>query len=147
MSLEERPRVVLVNRCFIKNDEGKILIICRARQDRHNAGQWEVPGGKLDMGQDLSHALAREVLEETGLLVQQTYPLVFADSYVIGTGSRYTGLPYVVLFSVGRVVGGSLTLSEEHSAYVWVTYAELFAYAITVEVKKAAIRLGHLLER
>jgi len=139
MTIDERPRVVLVNRCFVRS-EGKLLIIQRAQTDTMYAGKWEVPGGKLDVGQDLTHAQEREVLEETGLLVSPTHPLVFVDSFVIGTG-RYTGLPYVVLFSITRLVGGNFILSEEHMDSEWTTYDRMLTYDLTDEVRKAAIVL------
>lgn len=140
MSLELRPRVVLVNRCFVKREDGKLLIIKRSPTDKSAAEKWEVPGGKVDEGQDLSHAQEREVMEETGLLVQPTQPLVFADSFVIGTG-QYIGLPYVVLFSITRLVGGNIVMSEEHTDYAWVTYYGMLAYDLTLQVRKAAIVL------
>ena len=66
----ERPKVVLVNRCIIFNkNEDKILIIKRSEREHHESGKWEFPGGKLDEGQDLNNALEREVLEETGLFI------------------------------------------------------------------------------
>lgn len=101
MSDIERPQVVLVNRCIIEN-EGKLLLIKRASDDSYNPGLWEFPGGKLDEGQDLTSALKREVLEETGLRVEPTSPLVYADSFIIEQG-KYHGLPYVVLFGVASV--------------------------------------------
>ncbi len=142
---ELRPRVVLVNRCFVKRDDGKILIIRRSLTDRHEPGKWEVPGGKLDEGQDIVHAQEREVLEETGLLVEPTNRLVFVDSYVLGKG-RYVGLPYIVLFSIARLIGGNLTLSDEHIDHSWVSYDEmLLIYDLKSEVRKAAIVLkSHL---
>jgi 8-oxo-dGTP pyrophosphatase MutT (NUDIX family) len=111
MGAQKRPRVVLVNRCFVKNATGRLLVIRRSPDDQNNAGKWEVPGGKLDEGQDLVHAQEREVLEETGLLVRPTRPLVFVDSFVLGTG-KYKGLPYVVLFSITEVIGGKAKISE-----------------------------------
>lgn len=145
MSADERPRVVLVNRCFVVRDDGKSLIIQRARTDSMNAEKWEVPGGKLDEGQDLTHALEREVLEETGLLVQPTHPLVLSDSFVIGTG-KYIGFPYIVLFRITRPIGGDFALSEEHMDFAWVTYGEMLTYDLTVEVRKAAILMKDYLE-
>ncbi len=135
----ERPRVVLVSRCFVVREDKRLLIIQRAATDSMNAGKWECPGGKLDIGQDLSHAQKREVMEETGLLVQQSF-IFTLDSSVIGTG-KYMGLTYVVLFSINKLIGGTLALSEEHTASAWVTYDELFAYDLTQEVREAAIVL------
>ena len=110
-----------------------------------NPGKWEVPGGKLDEGQDLTHAQEREVMEETRLLVQPTHPMVLSDSFVIGTGA-YKGLPYVVLFSITQLVGGNFALSEEHMDSAWVTYDEMLAHDLTAEVRKAALILKDYLE-
>jgi 8-oxo-dGTP diphosphatase len=140
VSAEERPRIVLVNRCIIVDGGSRILLIQRAPESGHYAGLWEVPGGKLDEGQDLSHALEREVLEETGLLVESVSRLVFADSFVLGAG-KYAGLPYVVLFSIGRSLGGELRLDHESSSSAWVSYSEALDYNLTPEVRKALIVL------
>jgi 8-oxo-dGTP pyrophosphatase MutT (NUDIX family) len=136
----QRPRIVLVNRCFVLHNDGRILVIRRSDSDTNYAGKWEVPGGKVDVGQDLTHAQEREVMEETGLYVEPVERLMVADSYVIGTGP-YKGLPYVVLFSICNAVGGALALSEEHTDSAWVTYSELLSYDLTPEVRKAAIVL------
>ena len=140
MSATERPRVVLVNRCFVRREDGKLLAIRRAMADEHYPGKWEVPGGKLDMGQDLLRAQEREVMEETGYLVAPLMPLVYADSHLIGDG-RYAGLPYVVLFSITRLLGGKFALSAEHCGFTWVSCDELLDLDLTPEVWKAAIVL------
>lgn len=121
-----------------------MLAIKRAATDSHHPGMWECAGGKLDEGQDLSHAQEREVMEETGYLVEPIHPLVFADSYVIGTGA-YKGLPYVVLFSITKCVGGIEKLSDEHDEALWVGYQDFLDLDLTPEVRKAAIHLRNLL--
>jgi 8-oxo-dGTP pyrophosphatase MutT (NUDIX family) len=141
MDSNERPKIVLVNRCIIAGPESKTLILERSSQDIHNPGEWEFPGGKLDTGQDLSHALEREVLEETGLLIEPISRLVFAESYVIGNG-KYAGMPYVALFGLGRVVGGTLTLSSEHTQSAWVSFDEALETNLTFESRKALIVIG-----
>lgn len=141
MSRRERPRVVLVNRCLVKNDDNKLLIIQRSKNDKHNPMLWEFPGGKLDIGEDLSDALQREVMEETGYKIEPESKLTYVDSYVISTG-KYTGLPYIVLFGIARVIGGNLELSDEHTASVWVSYNNALDYDLTNESRKALIVLG-----
>jgi 8-oxo-dGTP pyrophosphatase MutT (NUDIX family) len=140
MPAESRPQVVLVNRCLVRREDGKWLIIKRSPNDQNNPGKWEPPGGKVDIGQDLTHAQEREVMEETGLLVEPTHRLVFTDSFIIASGP-YAGLLYVVLFSITKVVGGTFALSDEHTDHAWVTYDEMLALDLTHEVRKAAIVL------
>lgn len=137
----ERPRVLLVNRCIVLNDEGKILLIKRSkRTETYNASLWEAPGGKLDDGQDISNALEREVLEETGLFVIPTTRIAFYHSEVLHEG-KYQGLPYVVLIGIGKLIGGKLQLSEEHDEALWVNPGEAFDMAITPETRKALATL------
>ena len=137
----ERPRIVLVNRCIFRNDADELLLIQRSERDRHNPKQWEFPGGKLDIGQDLSHALEREVVEETGILIEAESQIVAADSYIIGTGP-YKGMTYVALIGIGRAIGGKLKLSHEHDRYAWETEDRALDYDLTIESRKALIILG-----
>lgn len=146
MAKTDRPQVVLVNRCFVVREEDRFLLVLkRSKSDSYNSNKWEVPGGKLDAGQDLTHAQEREVMEETGLLVQPTNPMVFVESFVIGEG-RYKGLPYVALFSITKVIGGNLAISNEHQDHKWVSYQDILSYDLTTEVRKAAIVLEKYLK-
>lgn len=134
--------IVLVSRCFVKREDGKLLLIKRSSDDSHNPGKWEGPGGKLEKGEDLTRALENEVMEETRLVVQPLYPIAFHDSYVIGDEGKYLGFSYAVIFGIAKTVGGSkVALSEEHVDHVWVTYEELLAYDLTLETRKAATHL------
>jgi 8-oxo-dGTP diphosphatase len=59
----------------IIDSECNILITRRAR-DAHQGGLWEFPGGKVESGETLAQALARELEEELGITVEQSSPLV-----------------------------------------------------------------------
>lgn len=48
-------------------DDGRLLLIERGRGAA--IGQWSVPGGRVESGEQLSEAVEREVLEETGMAV------------------------------------------------------------------------------
>lgn len=61
---------------FVVALDGSILVQLR-RGDAGLAGTWELPGGKVASGETHAEALAREVLEETGLEVA-VGPLVCA---------------------------------------------------------------------
>lgn len=132
----ERPRIVLVNRSLVLDKMGKGLYIRRAANDSWHAKMWEFPGGKLEEGKDISHALEDEVMEETGLLVSPSSRLVYYESFIIPDG-RYKNMPYVVLFGVSKSVGGKFRLSEEHDAYQWLPTNEAFDLDLTPETWRA----------
>lgn len=136
----QRPRVVLVNRCIILNEKRKFLLIKRAPNNYYAPNLWEFPGGKLDEGQDLLNALEREVLEETGLLVLPTSRIAYTESSIIPIG-KYKDLPYVVIIGIGKKIGGKLKLSDEHIDFKWVTAKEAYDMPIKGEIRKSLIVL------
>ena len=52
---------------LVHDDEGRLLVVRRGHAP--GAGQWSVPGGRVEAGEHDHAAVAREVLEETGLHV------------------------------------------------------------------------------
>lgn len=137
----KRPRVLLVIRSIVLNSSNKILLIRRTREkERWAPGFWEVPGGKLEEGKDLSHAMEDEVLEETGLVVLPISKLTYIDSQTVAAG-KYAGLPYVLIVGTSKLSGGKLTLSDEHDSAVWVTYKKALTYKLKQDIKRALIAL------
>ena len=47
---------------------GRVLLVRRAKPPR--AGHWSLPGGAQELGETVAAAARREVLEETGLVVE-----------------------------------------------------------------------------
>lgn len=54
---------------YFKNSNGEVLVLQRASTNRYKPLKWDVPGGKMQSGEDIVVALKREVLEETSLNV------------------------------------------------------------------------------
>lgn len=133
---ENRPQVVLVNRALVLNKKKEVLLIKRSKSDSYMPGKWELPGGKLDAGQDISNALEREILEETGLAVLLTDKVAYWHSKILTQG-KYKGLPYIVLIGLAKSVGGSIKLSAEHDDYAWVSKSEVFDYDLVYETRLA----------
>ena len=59
----------------IFNKQGEVLLALRAAH-RHQGGLWEFPGGKIEEGEDVRAALARELREELGITVTRARPLI-----------------------------------------------------------------------
>jgi len=139
---------VLVSRCFVKRDDGLILLIKRSLDDSHNPGKWEAPGGKLEQGEDVTRALEHEVIEETRLVVRPVSSLAHIDSFIIGDNGKYLGFSYIVVFGIAEVIGNAqVVLSDEHTEYVWVPYEKMFEYDLTPETRKAGANLERHLKR
>ena len=103
----------------IRGADGRILIARRA-DTQHQGGLWEFPGGKVEEGESLAAALARELREELGIEVTASRPL-------IKVGHDYPDKQ--VLLDVWEVSGFS---GEPHGAegqpLAWVSPRELAQY-------------------
>jgi len=48
----------------ILDREGKVFLAKRGKEARNERGKWEFPGGSVEFGEEMRHALIREVQEE-----------------------------------------------------------------------------------
>lgn len=60
--MNPQPRMA-VGAVIVEDDA--LLLIRRANEP--GAGRWSLPGGRVDWGETLAHAVVREVFEETGV--------------------------------------------------------------------------------
>ena len=92
----------------------KILLVRRAAAD-YLGGQYELPGGGVDEGENISDAAIREVKEETGLNV--TSVLAVFDGFDYKTDRK----PYVrqINFLVEVEAGDIVLNPDEHDEFQW----------------------------
>jgi len=79
---------------------GKLLLVLRLRQPE--ADHWGLPGGKVDWGEPIRAAAAREIHEELGLTITPGRLLCMADTIDAGDGQHWTAPVYLVEDSVGE---------------------------------------------
>jgi len=100
----------------IHRGDGRVLVT-RRPPDRHMAGLWEFPGGAVEEGERAEDALARELLEELGVVITVENPLTFA-------WHREPGREILLLFYRARLDSGVPTALEGQQI-AWVTPGEL----------------------
>ena len=110
---------VHVAAAVIRGTDGRILIARRA-DTQHQGGLWEFPGGKVEEGEAVERALARELEEELGIRVEAARPLIqvqhdYPDKQVL-----------LDIWKVTRFLGEPF--GKEGQECRWVPLAELHNY-------------------
>lgn len=95
--------------CILQDDQGRVLLLHRNTAKRT---QWEIPGGKIDEGENAQKAAVREVKEELGVDVVVHRQLGSKSFEEDGYTMQYTW------FSA-TVTGGSFKIMEPqtHDAF------------------------------
>jgi 8-oxo-dGTP diphosphatase len=93
--------------------DGKVLLVRRSHAP--GKGVYSLPGGRVEHGESLHTALAREVVEETGLKIE-----------IVGLAGWREVLPttpagghYVIMSFAARWLEREPVLNEEHDDFKW----------------------------
>lgn len=102
----------------------KILLLKVRSKSSHDAGKWEIPGGKVRKCEFFDDALIREYLEETGLdvNVESLYNVIQNDYVACKTNEKVKSIQLIMKVTAQS---GEVTISPEHDEYGWFTKAEV----------------------
>ena len=94
--------------------DGERVLLLRRPADDFLPGLWELPSGKVEPGEDLHAALAREVEEETGLRVAGVGAYLGSFDYRSGSGRRSRQFTFATSCGPGPAV-----VLTEHDEFRW----------------------------
>lgn len=121
----------------------RVLLIRRGSEPLK--GKWSIPGGLLELGEDLSEAARRELKEETGLDVEPLEIVeVFDRIFRRGRRVRYH---YVIVDYICRLKGGRLRPASDVLEAHWVRREDLGKYHLTRKATAVAHRAFEYFDR
>ena len=94
--------------------EGKVLLVRRARSPAK--GFYSLPGGRVEFGESLHQALAREVDEETGLQIEIVALAGWREVLPAAAGAGH----YLIMSFAARWVAREPALNDELDDYRWI---------------------------
>jgi 8-oxo-dGTP diphosphatase len=108
--------------------DGKVVLVKRRFEPL--AGQWSLPGGRLELGETLEAGLTREMLEETGLEIE-VGPIVDVFDRILLDPERKVRYHYVLIDYLCRPTGGALNHGSDVAAAELVRPEALERYRLT----------------
>ena len=115
-----------------------ILVLKRVAGDEYG-GLEELPSGGVEPGETLREALAREILEETGLSIEAVGPFLFDFIYPSRRGVT------VQLNFLVDVAGESPVRVNpaEHESFRWLPLTTLAKSGLSLDIKRGLDRISH----
>ena len=123
-------RPVVTVGAIVERDDGRILLF-RTHKWRGLLG---LPGGKVERGEALEDALRREILEETGLSIQEIHFVTVQDS--IDSPEFFRPSHMILLNYHCRTNGREVKLNAEAEAFLWVTPTEALAMDLNMPTRR-----------
>lgn len=131
--MKQFPTHIVATDGIVENKNGEILLVRQV-----DGGHYAVPGGQVEVGENLIDALAREIKEETGYDVAVDKLYCVASNTAINEGRHgYAAVPTKVIFCFTcTLLGGKAATSDETSEVVWIPKAQVPDYLTNDALRK-----------
>lgn len=111
--------------------DGDRLVLIK-RKYEPLANRWSIPGGTLEVGEGLEEGVARELVEETGLVVR-VGPVIEVFDRILRDEDGRVRYHFVLVDYLCLPVGGSLQAGDDVSEAEWARLDELTPYDLTAK--------------
>ena len=106
-------------------------------------GKWAIPGGSVNLGESLQAAAEREILEETGLVIEAKKPIYTFD--LIERDSKGDVIfHYVIVDLFAKYISGDVHPADDVSDARWFDPDEIEGLDISENTQKLLDKMGFL---
>ncbi|MCW4047954.1 MAG: NUDIX hydrolase [Candidatus Bathyarchaeota archaeon] len=124
--------------------EGKILL--EKRKNKPGQGKWSVPGGLVELGENIERAVIREAREETCLEVAEPSLVDVVDDVELDEEGKVQ-YHFVIIDYHVKIVGGVPHAASDADELRWVPFAEVESYDLTTSFRQFFRRNRQKLEK
>jgi ADP-ribose pyrophosphatase YjhB (NUDIX family) len=135
--IREYPTHPIVGVGMIVQKDNRIVLVKREREP--GKGKWSIPGGMLELGERISEGVKREILEETGLIVEIDR-LIDVEENIGRDATGKIRFHYVLIDFLGHVVNGNLTPDTDVKEAIWVDLSQVDTFRITNTLKRLLLK-------
>jgi mutator protein MutT len=122
------PKQPLVGVGAVLICERKILL--ERRKNDPGKGKWSIPGGLVELGENVEQTVVREVQEETGLEVGKPEHIDVVDS-ITKDPNGVVKYHFVIIDYFVKLEGGALKPSSDAEELRWVAFDQVEKYDLT----------------
>lgn len=115
---QTEPFFKIAGHALIKKGN-QFLVARRSLTDDYMPGLWDIPGGTVEFEENILQCVAREVLEETGLVVKINNP-IFVHDHINGLRHQFE-----VIYDCDYLSGDIILNPEDHDEFRWTTLEEI----------------------
>ena len=118
---------------LVFNQQKQILLLKISDQDHDKKARlkWDIPGGLIEIEEDLEKCLIREIKEECNIKVEVKNLLAINNNWTKGFKFKNGNIKDARIFVLGflcQYKGGTVKLSIEHEDYRWVNIDQINNY-------------------
>jgi ADP-ribose pyrophosphatase YjhB (NUDIX family) len=125
-------------------NEGKVLLVRRGQQPGY--GKWSIPGGMVELGESLTEAIRREVLEECGIEIELADVIAVLER-VIRREDERVRYHYILIDFLGYWKGGELQPASDILEARWADPSEMENLEMTDRTKQVVFEAMGLSEK
>ena len=119
--MENFKKIIVVGGLIYKKSQ---MLACRRSQYKDQAGLWEIPGGKVELGESYPQTLKRELKEELNLDVVVQNQIATSDVQILQKSIRI--VMHVYSCSIVNQLCDKKIISTDHDDIRWIYPDEIY---------------------